>query len=498
MLPKSLNKIFFYDNINIREIERNLRMSFLVLSVYIITGIISIGIALLLVHLAKLSAQAKMREDERIKGEYLNSRALSDGSLKQTIFEEINEVGESKKRSQEIAEKVTGVFAKELEKKIIQNTEELTQKYDTIIQDKTKNEELAWKKYKKVLANKKETEAVIRSIAEGLLVIDSKGNVIMMNPAAERLLGISRKDKIGRPILENLRKEQLVSLVKEHPEKGSKEIELISQEDETKKVLRSSSAVIEDESGQTVGMVSVLSDITKQKELDQLKSNFVSNITHELRTPLVAVQKSIALILARNVGQITDTQEHFLSAAERNLKRLSMLIDDLLDLSKLEAGKLELRRELSPIVKIINESAENLHSWAKTKSINIERKIQEGLPEINLDPGRIIQVLNNLIGNAIKFTPENGSITVEAVLKKESEVIEVGIADTGIGIAKEDLPRVFDRFYQTGERALTDISGTGIGLSIAKEIVELHGGNIWAESNEKQGAKFIFTLPVNR
>ena len=245
-----------------------------------------------------------------------------------------------------------------------------------------------------------------------------------------------------------------------------------------------------------MGMVSVLSDITKQKELDAMKSNFVANVSHELRTPLVAMEKSISLILSKTAGPVTPDQEEFLSITERNLKRLSLLINDLLDLSKLEAGKIELKRELTSVEKVIAESVATLATWAKTKAITVEKKIQPGLPEVNIDPNRIIQVLNNLIGNAIKFSPQNSIITVEAGMGQETHSLQVSIKDQGIGITAENLPKIFSKFYQVGERAPTDISGTGIGLSIAKEIVELHGGKIWVESQKGQGATFSFSIPL--
>lgn len=465
--------------------------------IYIVTAAVSIAIAWLLVSLARASAPTKITFDERKKkmGKF-TSDVASDESLRRTIFEEINEVVESKQRGEEISKTLTEVFNKELEKRVDQNLQELTKKYETLVKDKSYNEDIAWKKYKKVLSEKKDTEAVIHSIAEGLVVLDAKGKVIMMNPAAEKMLGIKRQDKVGRPLLDNLKEEQLISLVKDTPDKENREIELVSSQDETKKILRASTAVIENENGNTVGIVSVLSDVTKQKELEQMKSNFLASVSHELRSPLVAMGKSISLILDKNTGPINETQEQFLSIADRNIKRLGRLINDLLDLTKLEAGKLELKPQPQSIEKIINECVEGLVTWAKTKSINIEKKIQEGLPEVNVDADRIIQVLTNLIGNAIKFTPNNGNITVEAVLHKDKEAIEVSVKDTGIGIDKENLTKVFDKFYQVGERTHTDISGTGIGLSIAKEIVELHGGNIWAESEKGYGAKFIFTLPL--
>ena len=463
------------------------------LTLYILTGILSVIIAFLLANLARRSSQAKL-EVEGIK-KRVDGPGSSDPSLKKVIADEISEFVHSEPIANEVSEAVANVFNKELEKRVAVHSQELTQKYEKIIVEKAKNEEVAWQKYSKTLVDKRQTEAVIRSIAEGLVVVDAHGKVILMNPAAEKLLGSKSKDKAGKSILENLKEEQLVSFSKPSVDGKGREIELASQQDETKKVLRASSAVIEDENGQTVGMVSVLSDITKQKEIDQLKSNFVANVSHELRTPLVAMQKSIALILEKTTGPLTSEQEQFLTITERNLKRLSFLINDLLDLSKLEAGKLELKREVISIEDVISDSVATLSTWAKTKSLTLEKKIEKGLPQVNIDPNRIIQVLNNLIGNAIKFSPGNSTITVGASLVQGE--MQVSVKDQGIGIAPENLNKVFDKFYQVGERVATDIGGTGIGLSISKEIVQLHAGKIWVESDKGQGAIFNFSLPLN-
>lgn len=370
---------------------------------------------------------------------------------------------------------------------------------------KKENAELQRELEKLNIKNKTLSEAkerldnILRYMSEGLIVVDPQGKILMVNSAAETVLGITNKD-IGKSIKEVIKDEHLLSLVKSFSvdKEGSAEqdIELFSQNESTKKVLRMSSAVVEDHNGRTVGMVTMLNDITKQKEIEKLKSDFVSSVTHELRTPLIALDKSISLLASKSAGQVDENQEQFLSMAQRNLKRLTLLINDLLDLSKLEAGKMELKRQPVAIERIINESIEGLDAWAKTKSIKIEKRIQEGIPEINIDYQRINQVLVNLISNGIKFTPHNGKITVEASLRKENEEIAVSVQDTGIGIAKEELLKIFDKFYQSARGTFYDVSGTGIGLSIAKELVELHGGKIWAESEENQGAKFIFTLPL--
>ncbi|MDD5477095.1 MAG: ATP-binding protein [Candidatus Omnitrophica bacterium] len=471
-------------------------MSFIAI-IYTVTAVVSIVIALVLFNLTKLSGQTKIDADNKRKAiEGLDENAFEDKPLKQAILEEINDLVDSKAKGQEVSQKLIDTFDKELEKRIDQNTHQLDKKYEAIIQEEKHNEEVTWKKYKKVLSDKKNTDAVIRSIAEGLVIVDAQGRVVMMNPAAEKLLGVSKREKVGKSILENLKEEQLVSLVNESQDKDDKEIELVSQKDDTKRTLRASSAVIENENGQSIGMVSVLSDITKQKELDQLKANFVSNITHELRTPLVAIDKSIALILAKNAGEISSAQEEFLSIAQRNIKRLSIMINDLLDLSKLEAGKMKISALPTSIAFVIEESVGSLINWSKTKSITIEKKIENGLPQINIDGDRIIQVLTNLIGNAIKFTPANGNVIIEASLSAEGKEVMITVQDNGVGISKEDLPNIFNKFYQAGERVASDINGTGIGLSIVKEIVELHRGKIWVESEKGVGARFIFTLPL--
>jgi len=464
--------------------------------IYVITGLVSLVIAQFLVHWSRLSAAARLKLETQRLQEGGAVKPISDESLTQAVFEEIAPLVDSRQHRSDISKKVAGIFNKELEKQVNATAQELTRKYETAIERHSQNEEIAWEKYKKVLTEKKATEAVIHSVAEGLVVIGREGEVLMMNPAAEKILGASRKEKIGKSILENLKEEQLVSLAKASSGKENLEIELISPRDDTKKVLRASTAVIEDENGQTVGMVSVLSDITKQRELDNLKSNFVSNVSHELRTPLVAIGKSLSLLLTKTAGEINDNQQQFLSIADHNVKRLGRLIDDLLDLAKLEAGKLDLRRAPSSVEKIANDVVASFAAWENSKGLTLEKKVQENIPQANIDPDRITQVLTNLVGNAIKFTPSGGRITVAASYHPDRREIEIAVQDNGLGIAAENIPRIFSKFYQVGERSSADMAGTGIGLSITKEIVELHGGRIWAESQKGQGARFAFTLPL--
>lgn len=464
--------------------------------IYIITALASIAIALLLIGLARSSAPAKPPLPDSKKKKEIP--LITAAGMERTIYEELSEYVESRQHCQQAAQLLTEVFGQELEKRAAEVKKEAGREYELILKEKEHQEEVTWKKYKKALGEKRDTEAVIRSIAEGLVVLDAQGKVIMMNPAAEKLLGVTKKDKIGKPLAENIREEQLISLVTgtDDPEKEDREIELVSPHDETRKILRASTAVVENENGNTVGLVSVLSDITKQKELDGLKQSFLASVSHELRTPLVAIEKSVSLLLSKTTGPITEAQQQFLDISERNLKRLSRLINDLLDLSKLEAGKLDIARASVSVGEVIDEAAASFETWAKTKNITIDKKIDKDLPQVSADRDRLMQVMVNLIGNALKFTPGGGSIFLAASSDSAKNVVQVSVADTGIGIDKDKLGKIFSKFYQVGERVSSDISGTGIGLSIAKEIVELHGGKIWAESEKDQGAKFIFTLPL--
>jgi len=244
-------------------------------------------------------------------------------------------------------------------------------------------------------------------------------------------------------------------------------------------------------------MVSVLTDVTKQRELDRLKSDFVSNVTHELRTPIVAIQHSLGVMLNQVAGAISEPQKNFLTIAQRNLDRLGSMINDLLDLAKLEAHKMELKREQTSIRPIIQRVCETLEAWAKSKVIRLEQRLPDQLPELFIDSMKIEQVLNNLIGNAIKFTPKNGAVTVEVQLGKDGKV-EISVVDTGVGITLSDQSRVFDRFYRGEHPLVLATPGTGLGLSIVKELVEMHKGRIWVQSTgvPGEGSTFSFTLPV--
>ena len=404
---------------------------------------------------------------------------------------------------------VSKIVEEETETRLKELKQEYSVKYQVMVQEKNKEVEgvrrefskavekydEVKREYKKVETEKKNTEAVVKSIAEGLVVVNQKGEVLLMNPAAEKILGTPSDKKMGRPIQEGLGTEHLVSMSREMDSSGEKVVEYTSKDENVKKVIRSSSAVIQDENGKTVGMVNVLTDVTKQKELDEIKNRFVSNVTHELRTPIVAMQKAIEILQDKTSGTLNETQANFMGIVQRNLQHLSRLVEDLLDMAKIESGKLRLKFMQGRLDKLISDACDSLSTWSNSKDIQIVKDIDKSLPEISMDSVKITQVLNNLIGNAIKFTPRGGKIFVSGAWN-DTNTLKVAVADTGVGIAKENLSKLFGRFEQFGD--LQGISGTGLGLCISKEIEERHGGRISAESEEKKGAKFTFILPLKQ
>jgi PAS domain S-box-containing protein len=401
------------------------------------------------------------------------------------------------------------IVEEETETRLKEVKQEYSVKYQVMVQEKNKEVETvrrdynkalekfdeAQREFKRVEVEKKNTEAVVKSIAEGLVVVNAKGEVLLMNPAAEKLLGVQSEKKLGKSITDGVGSEYMVSLAREVEGTGEKVVEYTSKDENVKKTIRQSSAVIQDEDGRTVGMVNVLTDITKQKELDEVKKTFISNVTHELRTPIVAMSKAIEILLDKKGPPLNDMQQNFLGIVHRNLQHLSRLVEDLLDIAKIDSGKMRLKFGPGRVDKLVSDACEALGTWANSKEIALERQIDKSLPEISLDSVKITQVLNNLIGNAIKFTPRGGKIFVSCGWN-DTESVKTSVRDTGVGIAKENLPKLFGRFEQFGDQQ--GISGTGLGLCISKEIMERHGGKIYAESEEKKGSTFTFILPIKQ
>ena len=231
------------------------------------------------------------------------------------------------------------------------------------------------------------------------------------------------------------------------------------------------------------------------KKLDQLKSEFIASVSHEFRTPLNSIRESIALI-SEGVVKLGDKQgDRVFEIAKNNVNRLALLIDDLLDFAKLEAGRMRMDKQQYDMLLIIQEVIDSMKGLAEKKGIKLVCQPDSSRPFIHADKSRLVQVLMNLVDNAIKFTPPGGSITVHMAAKGSQ--VKVAVEDTGVGIPSDHLVKIFDKFEQVRyHHPGTEIRGTGLGLAISKQIVELHGGQIWAESEAGKGSQFVFTLPT--
>lgn len=234
------------------------------------------------------------------------------------------------------------------------------------------------------------------------------------------------------------------------------------------------------------------------KRLDQLKTTFISSVSHELRTPLTVIKEFISLILEGHAGALTEDQKEYLGIANKNIQRLTNLIETLLDFSRIESGKgLKLKFEPIPLSEVIEEALMTLSQPLEEKRITFENRVDPDTPLLLIDRNRLVEVFINLIGNGIKFTPPGGKITVDSKgLTEKKDYLKVVVEDTGVGISPEDLPKIFDRFYQGQRTQAGMIIGTGLGLAISKEIIEGHQGFIQAESKTGGGASFLFTLPL--
>jgi signal transduction histidine kinase len=225
------------------------------------------------------------------------------------------------------------------------------------------------------------------------------------------------------------------------------------------------------------------------KELDKLKSDFVSMVSHELKTPLTAMRTSAQVLEAADIA--TETKREMLDIILRNIDRQTNLVNDLLDLSRIESGRMKLKFERVSLDSVIADSIESVKHAASEKGIKLNVKLPEGLSLVKGDREKLTQVVINLLNNAIKFTPRSGEITIEAI--ELNGQVEVKVRDTGIGIPPEDLEKVFDKFYQVDSTLTREAGGTGLGLAICKGIIEAHRERIWAESELGKGSTFVFT-----
>lgn len=236
----------------------------------------------------------------------------------------------------------------------------------------------------------------------------------------------------------------------------------------------------------------------KLKELDNMKTDFVNSVSHELRSPLSAIKGYVDFLLKEVAGPVNEKQKEFLNIVKNNTTRLTNFINNVLDVAKMESSKMELNREQIKIKDVIGEVITLFKPSASDKKITLEFTADEALPQISADGEKIMQVITNLISNAMKFTPEGGNVTVKSELGRQKPEVVVSVSDSGMGMTKDDCAKLFNKFVQvsSAKKNIKGPKGTGLGLSIAKGIIELHNGKIWVESEINMGTTFYFTLPV--
>jgi signal transduction histidine kinase len=249
-----------------------------------------------------------------------------------------------------------------------------------------------------------------------------------------------------------------------------------------------------------LGTVSIFRDITHEVEVDRLKSEFVATVSHELRTPMTSIRGYVDILLMGAAGALNENQTHFLSIVKNNTERLNILVNDLLDISRIEAGRVT----LSPQPLDLRDVAEDIladmlrRSQEENKPMAFSLDADKNIPRVRGDSERVRQIMGNLVDNAYHYTPENGQITVHLQATNGSEV-QVDVEDSGVGISPEDKARIFDRFYRGEDPLVLATPGTGLGLAIVRQLVEMHNGRIWLESaGEGKGSTFSFTLPVDK
>ncbi|MCK4790148.1 MAG: HAMP domain-containing protein [Desulfobacteraceae bacterium] len=339
--------------------------------------------------------------------------------------------------------------------------------------------------------NKAKLEAVLFSMFDGVMVVDHRGMILLMNKALKDILAVKHEAEGKKPleVIRNVEVQEITDKVLDmRSGVESREISILLPEE--KRVIVHGTPIFRE--GKIEGAVLVFHDVTEMRRLEKIRKDFIANVSHELRTPAASI-KGFAETL--NAGAMDDKEsaKEFIKIIEANSDRLVRLIEDLLDLSKIESGKADMNLRPCSLYPIVKKVVSQVEDQSKKRSISIENKINSRIPDALADETFITQVFLNLIDNAVKYTEENGAVSVTAA--EEREFIKVNVSDNGIGISEKDLPRVFERFYCVDKARSRQMRGTGLGLSIVKHIVEEHGGQVAVKSVLGQGSTFIFTIP---
>ena len=343
----------------------------------------------------------------------------------------------------------------------------------------------------------------LTSMSDGIIAVDVAGRIILFNEVAEELAGRKFEEVKGKAVNEVLHivdeqtNKPLESVIDKSLESGTTEYgtqndAIVSQEGKTCPI-SASAAPIRKADGTIMGVVLAFRNVTKEREIDRMKTDLVSSVSHELRTPLTSIKAFTATIL-RDPAMPDETRSQFLKIVDEESNRLGNLIENLLEISRIESSSLQIDLEPVRVPEVVDRILPGLDVLAASKKIELVKDLREGLPPLMGDAGKIQSVMTNLVNNAIKFTPDGGRVTITA--EHVGDELVVSVSDTGLGIPREALEKIFNRFYRVGRPGM-QIKGTGLGLAIVKRIVQMHGGRIDVVSKPEQGSTFSIHFPLS-
>jgi two-component system phosphate regulon sensor histidine kinase PhoR len=328
---------------------------------------------------------------------------------------------------------------------------------------------------------------VLSSITDGVVMTDSEGSIALVNPAAGRFFNFEEAKAIGRPLIEAIHDHEIEDVVRKCLKTASEQTAQLDSV--TGRFLRVIATPIT--TGKFSGALVLFQDLTELRSLQTMRREFVGNVSHELRTPLTAIK---AIVDTLRDGAINDKKAamNFLNRLDAEVDGMTQMVAELTELSRIETGRIKLKLEAVNINSLIEEVTARLSPQAERQQVSLSMELSSDLPPVQADKERIWQVIVNIVHNAIKFTPSGGRVAIAT--RHSGESVMARVSDTGIGISKDDLPHIFERFFKADKSRST--SGTGLGLAIAKHIVQTHGGSIWVESEEGKGSTFSFSLPL--
>ncbi|MEK7236088.1 MAG: ATP-binding protein [Nitrospirota bacterium] len=345
--------------------------------------------------------------------------------------------------------------------------------------------------------------AMLTSMVEGVMVLDNRGRILQVNPAFERMFAITRSETRGRPSSDVLRHPELNTLI------STVLATRTGQEDEIVlmpggRCLHIEASIAGGERENEACVVLIFHDITELRRLEKIRKDFVANVSHELRTPLTSIKGYIEALLD-GAKDDPETSTKFLDIILKQSDRLNLILEDLLQLSRIESGQILFKREPLQIQRVIERTLAMIKPLADKKGHRLVSFVEADLPAVLGDEDRLMQVLSNLLDNAVKYTSGKGTITVAAHPVSDNTerpaiatAVELSVTDTGMGIPEGDRPRIFERFYRVDKARSRELGGTGLGLAIVKHIVEGHGGQVWVEANAPTGSRFVVRLPVQQ